>query len=760
MLAVVWPAFDTHLPVLLLRSRFPAGFTLPRSDHGKTRVEGFCRRIDHDATLATHEITMIIIPTLPFATIMKRFALPSLFCLTFAAVCAADETKLKEVVVTSSSEGDIGERLQAATQKVIINRQDIENMGALTISDVMGKLPGVDAGSPGADGSMALRSRGMVRDSVQILVDGERVHANARIAQGIVGRLPSTELLRVEIMRGSSAEVGGNAPVTVNLVLNRPMARESTAFKAAVGFRDGQPLVQTSYTKGGGDKTFSWLLPVTLNHHEMPSSRWASRSDSAGTWQEDSERGERKTEEFVMSPRLAWKSGSDSLTVNPVIFRSFGRGDNSFERSDLATPVDSATRRDDVRSRNAFNRLRADGEMSREGVKYSGRLAFSDGERNADTLRDTITGGATTHSSEQMRRKERDLGGAFRLDWSAGLHVLAASIEGNGHRRDESLSHSLANENHVAWDRQWSVWLQDEWSPNPAVTVTPGLRGEFIRYAVDGSGQSYQRLLPSLALRLEPAQHWVLRSSLGAGIKVPRLDELTNQPVFSVNANTPLEPDRRGNPDLRPERSVNFEAALERYLPGEAGVIGANAYLRHTEDFTERRAQLEGARWVDRPYNEGSARHWGMELDGKLRTDSLGWRGATLRAHLTVPRSEVQDQRLGVSRAARESPRYILSAGYEQTLADKSFGVSMQHNGRVLSQVPGEQAYETRRRTVFDVYALQKLNSALNLRLSVQNLLRADTRRQLDAYAPGSSWSLATADRGARTVLLSLEGKW
>ena len=53
-----------------------------------------------------------------------------------------------------------------------------------------------------------------------------------------------------------------------------------------------------------------------------------------------------------------------------------------------------------------------------------------------------------------------------------------------------------------------------------------------------------------------------------------------------------------------------------------------------------------------------------------------------------------------------------------------------------------------------------QLNRELNLRLSLQNLFRADIRRQLDAYAPGSSWSLATADRGARTVLLSLEGKW
>lgn len=693
---------------------------------------------------------------------MKRFALLPL-CLMLGTTCAAEEKTLKEVTVSSSSEDDVAERRQAATQKMVINREDIENMGALTISDVMGKLPGVDASTPGSDGAMALRSRGMVRDSVQILVDGERMPGGARMAQGIIGRLPSTELLRVEIIRGSSAEVGGSAPLSVNLVLSRPMSRESTAFKTAVGFRDGKPLAQTSFTKGGGDKIFSWLLPVTLNHHDMPTGRQISRSDSSGISQQDNERGDRQTEEFVMSPRLTWKSGRDSLTVSPVIFRSFGRGDNDFERTDLATPANSASRKDNEHSRNAFNRLRTEGEMLREGVKYSGRLAFSDGERNADTQRNALSvTGVSTPSNEQMRRKERDQSAAFRLDWSAGSHVFASSIEENGHRRDESQSNSGlgASETHSAWDKQWSAWLQDEWSPSTSATVTAGLRGEAIRYSVDGVGQSHQRLLPSVALRWEPVQRWVVRTSLGAGIKPPRLDELTNQPVFSVNANTPLEPDRRGNPDLRPERSVNFEAALERYLPGEAGVVGVNAYLRHTEDFTERRVLLEGARWIDRPYNEGSARHWGLELDGKLRTDSLGWRGATFRAHLTLPRSEVHDDRLGINRAARESPRYILSAGFDQTQAEMSYGVSMQYSGRVLTQVPGEQFFETRQRVVFDAYALQKLNAALNLRLSLQNMFRADTRRQLAAFTPGNSWSLSSIDRSARTILLSLEGKW
>lgn len=690
---------------------------------------------------------------------MKRLALLPL-CLTLASAWAAEEITLKEVTVTSSSEGDIAERQQAATQKIIINRQDIENMGALTINDVMGKLPGVDVGTSTADGNVAMRSRGMTRDSVQIFIDGEKVPpGHGRMIMSTIGRLPSAELKQIEIVRGSSAEFGGSAPVTVNLVLNKPLSRSSTDVKIAVGARGGEPLFQTNFTRGGGDKTFSWSLPVTINHNEMPSDRRLYRADSTGIRQDDHAQGNNKSDSFVFSPRLSWKADRDSLTLMPVFQRFRGRGESNFVRDDLAAPASSYTRKDDSSFERSYDRLRAMGEMYRGGAKYSARLMVSDGEQDNRARRLNET--TLAQSEDRTRRNVFDTNAAFRIDWSAGKHVLAANLEHMSHESDESLtSTGYASESHESWDRQWSAWLQDEWSLSPAATLTLGMRGEFMRYAVDGAEQNHQRWLPSVAVRWEPVQHWVLRSSLGAGIKPPRLDELTNQPVRSVNANTPLEPDQRGNPALRPERSLNFEAVIERYLPSDAGVFGANIYLRSTEDFVERRVQLEGIRWVDRPYNEGTAHHWGIEFDGKLRTDGLGWRGATLRAHLTLPHSRVEDERLGISRSAREQPRYILSAGIDQTLATMSFGASMQHNGRVRTWTPGEQEFETDSRTVVNAYVLRKLDATWNLRLSGDNLLRADTRRQFDAYAPGSSWSLATTDKGVRTVLLSLEGKW
>lgn len=692
---------------------------------------------------------------------MKRqHYLPLILSLGAACGIHAEEKVLAEVQVTASG-GEITERREAATQKVIIGSKDIENMGALTVSDVMSKLPGVDAGAPGADGSMAMKARGMTRDSVQMYIDGERVAGNARMAQAMVGRLPSTELERVEIIRGASAEFGGSAPLTVNLVFKKARSKESTALKAAIGLRNDEPNTQFSLTQGGGDTGFSWMLPLTINHHGMPSGRDVERSDSTGTNQVDKERGQTTINEFVFSPRLSWKSGSDSLTVAPSLFRAYGHLVNDMTRRDLAAPANGGTRHDDEKNSTAFNRLRVDGEILRDSTKYSGRLAWSEGQRKADMTRDFQGfGNLPTRSVEERKRTESDLNASLRVDRPFGKHLLALAVEEAEHRRDDSMHGTTGNEAHSGWDRQWTAWVQDEWSPSAATTLTGGLRGESIRYSADGQSRQYNELLPSLALRWEPVQRWVFRTSLGAGIKAPKLEELLNQPVFSVGANTPLEPDRRGNPNLKAERSVNFEAVLEHYLPGEAGVIGLNVYARQTENFIERRTQQEGTRWVERPWNEGTARHWGVELDGKLRADNLGWRGATFRAHLTVPRSEVDDSRLGVTRSARETPRYQLSAGYDQTMGELSFGTSVQYFSRVVTEIVSEQRSVTRDRTMLDAYVVQRLSPKFNLRLSLQNLLQTRTRQQQDAYSAGSTWALNSAGLGVRTVMLALEGKW
>jgi len=691
-----------------------------------------------------------------------------------------DATRLSEVTVTAAPDA-LAEQRAAVTQKTVIERAEIEALGGLTVGEVIRKLPGVEAGEHGADGGMGARSRGMVRDSVQFLVNGERPTANARFALTQVGRMPAGELERIEILRGASAEFGGAAPVTVNLVMRRPPTQASTAFKLAAGQRGSEANGQFSFSRGGGEGGFSWLLPVTVNRHGMPvENRLARQAATAGArtlWQAERESGDYSIDEFILSPRLSWKNGGDNLTLWPSYYRNRGQRATDMTRQAYADPaagtgLAAAGGRSDREDNGvSIARLRAEGEMRLGETKLSGRAAAMGGRRFADrerVARDAL--GAVTAWSEAERREDRELSAALRLDrplGEDGAHFVSAGVDYGRHRRDDRqrFAGGVTGAGRFAGrERQWTLWLQDEWSLRPALTLTAGLRGETVSIDANGRDRRHGAVAPSLALRWEPAAGWIARTSLGSAIRFPKLEELNSVAARAASANTPLEPDRGGNPALRPERIVNLEAGLERHLSADGGVLGANLYLRRTEDFVERRTALEAGRWLERPCNEGAAHHWGLELSAKLRSDGLLPalpKGGSLRAHLTLPRGEVDDARLGLTRPVREMPRYALSLGYEQSLPawQSSAGVHLQRNGATRSRVPAEFAADTRARTLLDAHLVRRLSPALNLRLAVHNLLRADTRRGSDAWDGADAWRLASRDSGQRTWLLSLEGK-
>jgi iron complex outermembrane receptor protein len=571
----------------------------------------------------------------------------------------------------------------------------------------------------------------------------------------------------------------------------KPVA--STTLKAAAGLRgtggDAEANGQFSFSQGGGSKDtdgtqFSWLLPVTVNRHGMPLDKATTRQNAtAGTrnlWQEDRESGPYTLNELILSPRLTWKKAGDSLTLWPSLYRNEGRRETVLTRAAYANPAVGSGlaadggRHDDEKSDLTIARLRAEGETRLStGSKLSGRAAVMGGWRDSDTARSWRDALSTaTASREKLGRDENELSAALRLDQPVGEAMNAFGLEHATHRRRESQSVTGSNAMTTRSDasqQQWTAWAQHEWMPARALTLTAGLRGESIRLESDGRNSHAGQVAPSLAARLDAGDGWMLRSSAGAGIKAPKLDEisaLTLRNAASSTSNTPLEPDRAGNPALKAERNLNLEAGIERYLKDEAGVVGINTYLRHTEAFIERMTLLEGARWIERPYNQGTARHYGIELDARLKSELFGIRGGSLRSHLTLPRARVDDERLGLTRDARELPRYQFTFGYEQSLPklSSSAGFQLTHHGRTHTDIPGELADETRRRTLLDAHWVRKLSSTLNLRLQAQNLLRADTKRNAEAtsslVAGTDDWRLASTEKGQLTWLLSLEGKW
>ncbi|MCA1937745.1 MAG: TonB-dependent receptor [Dechloromonas sp.] len=702
----------------------------------------------------------------------------SLIALALAALPASAEEprSLPEVTVTATQDA-LDEQQAAVTQKTIISRSEIEALGGLTVNEVIRKLPGIDAGGQGNDGGPSANARGMGHDAVQFLVDGERPSANARYALTTVGRMPAGELERIEILRGASAEHGGAAAITVNLIMKKARPNQaSTSLRLTGGMRGDEANGQFSASLGGGDKAFSWVMPISINHHGLPTERKSIRqAATAGTrtnWEIEQERGAYTLNEFVLSPRLTWRADNGSLTLWPSLYHNRGERSTHVDRQAYADPVagtglaDDGGRRDREDSEMTLLRLRAEGERKLADGKLSGRAAIMDGQRRADTQRLwRSAAGVITQADESIRRDENEFSSAVRLDRGVGKGLLSTGLEQSWHRREERQRISgvgALRSDHEASARQWTAWLQHEAPLSDKLTLTSGLRGEHFALKADGHSQSASQIAPSLAGRYEIASDLIFRSSIGAGIKAPKLDEISGLTVRATGTNSPLEADRAGNGALKAERNINWEASLEKRLPGDLGIVGANVYLRQTRDFIERRIQREGTRWVERPYNEGKARHWGLELDAKLKTDALGWKGAAVRSHLTLPKARVDDERLGLTRDARDLPRYQFTLGVDQALPawQMSAGFHLTRHGATRTDIPGESDAKQRPKTLLDLYLSRRLTPQLNLRLDAQNLLRADTRRLAGYTAGANDWRLESSERGQRTLLLSLEGKW
>ncbi|MDH2918018.1 MAG: TonB-dependent receptor [Sideroxydans sp.] len=672
---------------------------------------------------------------------------------------AEEPQTLPEVKVTAKQD-EVSERRESNSQKVIVNRKEIESMSVMTIADVVGKLPGVEI-----KGDMQ-RARGMSRDSVNVLIDGER--QASQVVLGSLGRLPSGDLERVEIVRGSSAEFGGAAAITVNLVMKKALPKRSTEMRAGLGVRGNQLNETLAWTENGGEGNFAWSLPIGLIWNNSPLNTQTIRQNStAGTrnvFQQDNANGVTKLGHHSISPRMTWKDGGDSLSVLPTLFWGPLTRNTQNSLTDYLNPALSSTRDTQESGSSRLLRLRMEGEKHLGDAKLTVRTSLNNNRKTMDTLRTTVSAAnVVTSTADSTFSSDNEINTGLRWDQPLGeVNLISVGAEYIKLSRHDTQNFNGVTSAPTAASRDGILWVQNDWSPQSSFTLTTGLRSETTALQADSVSSQHQAWLPSVAARWEPLDQWVLRSSIGAGLKMPKVEEISNAAVPSIGVNTPVEADKRGNPNLRPERSVNFEAVVEHYLAENAGVLGANIYVRSTQDFTERRAQLEGARWVDRPYNEGSARHWGLELDGKIKTDPMGWTGASLKSHLTLPHAQVNDTRLGITRMARDTPRYVVSMGLDQSLPKLSstLGVTVQHSALSETSIPLEQRAYTKARTQLDAFWLYQINKELKVRLAGQNLLAANTVQQSIVTQAANQWQLNNTTRGYRSFMLTLEGRW
>ncbi|MEW5710388.1 MAG: TonB-dependent receptor [Pseudomonadota bacterium] len=677
----------------------------------------------------------------------------------------------------------VNERRRTPTAKRVYGREDIEKFDDATVGDVLRRLPGITySGPPGV--TKDIRVRGLDKGFTQILIDGEPIVGGAKERQIQVDRLPADMIERIELIHNPTADMSADGiGGTVNIVLRKTPAQRVARARIGAGQTGSEEVGEASVQYGDRQGKLSYLVNVgVIDRAERLTDTKVGFQASGAVKDRTIESKPADVRELTLAPRLRWDlDGRQSFTLDPfLIAGQEDKRQDVFKFKPSGAPNGSQEKTED--KDRVIARLR--GEWTRPLVgdrQLSLRLTAEQGreEKNTGTRDFNAAGALTKTTLQQDEQDERELAGRVRLSgvaykhhyWSIGLEGVLKDWETDKSTVENGVFKApVASDRFQVLEQRAAAFVQNEWRVGRSSVLTPGLRLERIRReSEDGSGEERTGTTSAFNPSLHFLHRWDtvtnVRASVARTLRLPKLDDLA--PGVDLKGGTLTNPDKGGNPDLRPERAWGLELGIERFFRRE-GVVGLNVFYRDVQDLIERQVVSEGGRFVSRPFNVGDARIWGAEFDLKARMDGIGLPGLALIFNYARLFSEVTTPGVEEKRRIKDQPSYVFNVGLDYEVKPYGFTIGATYNylpAMTNREVTGEGntklKFESAKK-LLDVYAVQPLGRYFKVRLAVRNVLKDDKFRDEITFKPDGTFNARETrlEESSRTWFVSLEGKW
>jgi outer membrane receptor protein involved in Fe transport len=660
-------------------------------------------------------------------------------------------------------------RREDTASKTVVSSEEIQKYGDTSVNDVLKRVPGITvSGAAGRSGG-EIRMRGLGSGYTQILINGERAPAGFAIDS-----LAPEVIERIEVMRAASAEFSTQAIAgTINIVLKKALkaAQHEVKFSEAKGSKFSSPSVSlqmsdkngsTSYSLGGNAWRYMYNR-MTPSFDTGTDAAGVPNLDRSSTW-----RDQGRSDGMNLSPRINWTlDNGDTLTSQTFVnLNQFTSNSHTRVTTHMGEGPDYDRIDGTYSSHNGFGRTDLNWvHKLGEGAKLDLKAAVSDNRNTSDSLQiggnnglaPTLFRTVVSESSEQGFSTQGKY--STPLNFSSSLFGPAAP---DGQPSDNATEHALS----LGWDAgitqrddtriqrelplpgstpdnsdegfsakvtRLALYGQDEWNLTPRWSIYTGLRWEGLDTRSDGNTfdavQQRSSVLSPLMQTLFklPNNKDQLRLALTRTYKAPSTAALIPRTFTSTN-NSPTEPDRRGNPNLKPELAVGLDASFEHYW-GEGGLLSASASVRRIDNYTHQGLLYEDQRWISTSINDGSAETRGVELEAKFPLRALLDHAPALDLRASVSRnwSHVDSVPGPDNRLDQQTPiSATLGVDYKSPGGQLSTGSSFSFRNGGLARLSGTQGGYTSVRRDLDVYALWKLDPQNNLRVAVSNLLAQD----------------------------------
>ena len=590
---------------------------------------------------------------------------------------------LDAIVVTAARRE---QRLKDAVVTIeLVTRRELEQSGS---SDVAGALVGrtgvqLDGGVPSGSG---LLLQGFGSQRVLVLLDGQplagRINGNFDVS-----RLPTAMIERVEVVKGPQSTLYGSDAIggVVNLITRQPDGAFDAHAQALAG-SEGRREVAAGAAGGAA------RLGYTLNFGYRTVDLAPGIPGDAGT----------NARRVDAAPRLRWKpnsafavDGSALLVVERQRYRTgqlFRFADNTL----WSGRVGATWQRNGRRLVPLFSYSRF-GHLSRSAL---GPVPVSDsGASDVQQLLQaevTYTGPAPANGLlDAGLTLKREAISADRV--SGGLRALRAA----------------------------EPFAQATWGSGP-VTVTTGAR-------LSWSEQWGTSLAPRLNALWRPRERLALRAGVGRGYRAPDFKELYLDFVNAAAGYAVV-----GNPNLRPERSLNVTLGAE--WAGDRVYARAGVFRNRFTDFIETGEPDVSGTYSYANIARGTTQ--GVEIEGAI---TFG----TARAEVGYSRLDARDERTGGRLLGRapHTARMLLSVGSSSGRRG-SVGATYTGTTPVQRDAQGNVTRERAALLRVDLRVVQPLPLSLEAVAAVENLL--DDRAGVDW--PGFTGRRFTAGLAWRSV--------
>jgi outer membrane receptor protein involved in Fe transport len=225
--------------------------------------------------------------------------------------------------------------------------------------------------------------------------------------------------------------------------------------------------------------------------------------------------------------------------------------------------------------------------------------------------------------------------------------------------------------------------------------------------------------------------------------------------------NSSTNPDREGNPTLRPEQARGVDVTYEHYFTKSA-LFSFGVSNREIDDYTLTELTLGAdGRWVGRPINSGRARTRGLELEAKFPLTLLkaSFPAVEVRANLSRNWSSVDQVPAPGNRLAQQIP-LSASLALDYSYGALTTGGSFIFRQGAWSRVSAVQSAGTWNHRDLDLYGVWKLNARQQIRVTLGNLLAEDIIAASEYTDAAGTIRRTTIDPGHASVRALFEQKF